>query len=442
MPASDDAPQADRTLDVAIVGAGPAGLFAAEHLAAAGLRVAVFERMPSPARKLLMAGRGGLNLTHSEPLETFLQRYRPPAPALLEAIRAYPPVALAAWADGLGAETFTGSSGRIFPKAMKASPLLRAWLARLDDMGVTLHVGHALTSLEHAPPDAVAPDAAATAPLTLTFTRKAAPPEAIHARAVLLALGGASWPRLGADGSWVELLHRHTIAVTPLSPANAGLLVPWSAHVRDRFAGAPLKRVVLSLDGERFSGELTLTRAGLEGTPAYAAAPLVRARTAKAPVGITLDLRPDLDRDTLVRRLSKPRARQSLANVLRKTVGLTPPAIALLHEPRNLPPLTAATPAETIADRIKALPLLVTGLSGLERAISTAGGIAWSELDGFMLRRLPGVFAAGEMIDWEAPTGGYLLQACFSTAHAAARQITRMLEPASPPRTPIPSSPA
>lgn len=416
---------AGEPIDVAVVGAGPAGLFAAECLAQAGFRVCVFERMPSPARKLLMAGRGGLNLTHSEPLGRLLTRYRPPDPRLLDALSAFPPGALTDWADELGAATFTGTSGRIFPKAMKASPLVRAWLARLDRMGVRLRTGHTLTAIAtRARPGFATPE------ISLTFARKAKFDATVEARAVLLAVGGASWPRLGTDGSWVSLLQSHGVAVTPLAPANAGLIVPWSAYVRDRFAGTPLKRIVLSVADASFSGDLMITRAGLEGTPAYSAGPTLRAAIAAGtrPVPIMLDLRPDLDHAALVDRLSRPHGRQSLASILRKSASLAPPAITLLHEPTGLPKLTATSPADEIAARIKALPLAVTGVAGLERAISTAGGVAWSALDGYMLRQIPGVFVAGEMVDWEAPTGGYLLQGCFATAAAASLQITEMLE--------------
>ncbi len=426
------------TLDVAIVGAGPAGLFAAERLSAQGYGVVVFERMPSPARKLLMAGRGGLNLTHSEPLDVFLRRYRPQQPLLLRMLCAFPSDALVSWIEGLGIATYIGSSGRIFPTAMKASPLLRAWLNRLTRQGVQLRPDHTLVSLTpvgHAP----AADAPGAPAIGMAFARKGAQSVRVKARAVLLAMGGASWPRLGSDGTWVSLLGAHGIDITSLAPANAGLLVPWSRYLTERFAGTPLKRMALSADGTRFAGEVIVTRTGLEGTPAYTAGPLVRealARADGAPVRVSLDLRPDLSVEDLTRRLSKPRGKQSMSNHLRKVAGLPPLAIALLREPwaaaenggLAVSPDGLATAPEVLAARIKALPLPVTGIADLERAISTAGGVAWSAVDdNLMAKALPGVFLAGEMLDWEAPTGGYLLQGCFATGAAAADGIGRFL---------------
>lgn len=423
-------------MDVAIVGAGPAGLIAAEHLARAGYDVVVFERMPSPARKLLMAGRGGLNLTHSEPLDELLRRFQPAEPLLLDAIRAFPPQALISWANGLGIETFVGSSGRVFPTSMKASPLLRAWLARLTSLGVRLERDHRLTAVDSAE-GLVGPRS-----LRLTFTNKAGDTVIVTPRAALLALGGASWPRLGSDGGWVQQLAAHGIEITPLASANSGLTVSWSQHLVERFAGTPLKRIRLVVGNTSFSGELILTRTGLEGTPAYAAGPLIRKALSHAagnPVDVMIDLRPDLSQSELERRLTKPRGKQSLNTFLRKSAGLTPPAIALLHEfdrahaPSRAPETARTAPIDTspamLAARIKALRVSVTGLAGLERAISTAGGISWQALDAhFMLHRLPGVFVAGEMLDWEAPTGGYLLQGCFATGLAAAHGIERCLQ--------------
>lgn len=413
---------------VAIAGAGPAGLFAAEVLARAGVAVDIFERMPSPARKLLMAGRGGLNLTHTEPLDVLLNRYHPADGAVADAIRSFPPAALIAWANDLGIATFAGSSGRVFPTAMKASPLLRAMLQRLDRLGVRLHTGHRLIALQSGPRLTFATGACGTTQTSLM------------ANAALLALGGASWPRLGTDGTWVDMLAQMGVAVTPLEAANCGLVIAWSEPLTSRHAGAPLKRISLCIAGQRFAGELIVTRYGLEGGPAYAAGPLVRAAlkaTVPSPVAgaceggveITLDLRPDLSHDALTARLSRPRGKQSSATFLRKAAALDPVAIAVLREDRGnngAAPLPSDPAA--LAQRIKAVRVRVTGTAELERAISTAGGVRLDALDArFMVNALPGVFAAGEMLDWDAPTGGYLLQATFATAAAAARGILHYL---------------
>lgn len=404
-----------RPHSVAIIGAGPAGLFAAERLAERGVAVDVYDQMPSPARKLLMAGRGGLNLTHSEPIDAFLARYTPHHRLIEGAIRAFPPDALRAFASSLGEETFVGSSGRVFPKAMKASPLLRAWLRRLAGLGVALHVRHRLVgfgAVTHAPV-ILAPDGS-------TVSKRF--------DAVVLACGGASWPRLGADGAWVAMLERLGIDVTPLVAANCGVRVDWSETTKSRFAGSPLKRVAISVGGQRFPGELVLTATGLEGGPVYAAGPLIRAALATSADGaiqIEIDLRPDMTIEALAGRLSRPRGKQSVSNWLRKAAGLSPPAIAVTRDAvrGNLP-----SDARGLAELIKAAPLSVTGQAGLDRAISTAGGLALDGLDdNFMLRGAPGVFAAGEMLDWEAPTGGYLLQATFATAAMAADGAARWL---------------
>jgi uncharacterized flavoprotein (TIGR03862 family) len=388
--------------EVAVVGAGPAGLMAAETLARGGAaRVTVLDRMPSPARKLLIAGRGGLNLTHGEPLGAFLDRYGAARPFLEPAIRRFPPAALVAWCEGLGQETFVGSSGRVFPRAMKASPLLRAWLARLGALGVALRPRHrwrgwdAAGSLRFEAPDG---------------------PVALRADAVVLALGGASWPRLGSDGAWPALLPG--VDVAPLRPANCGFLVAWSDHLRARFAGAPLKRVALSFGGRAVRGEAVVTEAGIEGGAVYALSAAIREAIAArgGPVTPHLDLRPDLDAAALAARLDGPRGGVSLANRLRRA-GFPPVAAALVQEARR-PAGDAAGPPSRLA---KALPLRLLAPAPIAGAISSAGGIARGELDErFMLRRRPGVFACGEMLDWEAPTGGYLLQACFATGVAAA----------------------
>ncbi len=387
----------------AVIGAGPAGLMAAETLAASCVPVTVYDRMPSAGRKLLMAGRGGLNLTHTEPFEPFMTRYRSAGPALRPALEAFPPERLRAWADGLGETTIVGSSGRVFPRGWKASPLLRAWLRRLDGLGVAFAFRRRWTGFTAG---------------GVAFDTPAGPIVAPAPAATILALGGASWPRLGADGGWVPTLEREGVVTSPLRPANCGLQVPWSEMFRSRFAGEPLKRIALSFSGETCRGEAVVTASGLEGGPVYGLSGLVRdALDGVGEVHIAVDLRPDLPVAELARALGAPRGKRSASTFLRKAAGLPPVGIALLREAqRELP----VEPAE-LAALIKAVPVPLSGIAGLERAISSAGGIRFEALDErFMLRARPGLFAAGEMLDWEAPTGGYLLQACFATGAAAA----------------------
>jgi uncharacterized flavoprotein (TIGR03862 family) len=382
--------------EVAVIGGGPAGLFAAETLAAAGATVTVHEKMPSLGRKFLMAGRGGLNLTHSEGFEPFLGRYSAPE-WIGPMLSAFSPGDLIAWAEGLGQQTFVGSSGRVFPRAMKASPLLRAWLGRLTELGVAFRTRSEWRGWT--------PDGA----LAFSDGQEARPD------AVVLALGGASWGRLGSDGGWAALLAARGVEITPFQPANGGFTVEWSEAFRDRFAGAPLKAVALTHAGRRVLGEAVVARYGLEGGAVYALSAELRAAV---PTTLTLDLRPAITAGQLTDRLSRERGGQSLSNFLRKAAGLSPVEINLLREGhgRELP----AGP-RALAEAIKAVPIRLTAAQGLNRAISTAGGIALPELtDRLMLRKLPGVFVAGEMLDWEAPTGGYLLQACFATGRAAA----------------------
>ncbi|WP_181161264.1 NAD(P)/FAD-dependent oxidoreductase [Labrys okinawensis] len=398
--------------DIVIIGAGPAGLIAAERLAAAGHAVSIYERMPSPARKFLMAGRGGLNLSHGEAFERFLTRYGPAEAFLESALRAFTPGDLVAWAEGLGEKTFVGSSGRIFPESFKASPLLRAWLARLAGLGVTLHIRHCWTGWDGEGRLAFqGPDGG-------LVHRKAA--------ATLLALGGASWPRLGADGGWVPLLRGRGVAITDLAPANSGVEIGWSRAYAEKSAGEPLKRIAVTLAGATRRGEAVVTERGLEGGVVYALSPVIRSSIAMhGHAEIAIDLRPDLDEAALARLLDRPQASQSLSTYLRKAAKLAPVAIGLLREATgNALPREAAA----LARLIKHVPLRVTAQRSLERAISTAGGVALEEIDSqFMLRKAPSVFVAGEMLDWEAPTGGYLLQACFATGVAAARGIETWL---------------
>ena len=363
------------------------------------MAVTVFDRMPSPARKFLMAGRGGLNLTHSETLDMFFARYGEARDVLEPAIRAFPPEALRAWAEGLGVPLFVGSSGRVFPKAMKASPLLRAWLRRLGDLGVEMRLNVDWQGWDG--------DGA------LRF----AGGEAMRADVTVLALGGSSWPRLGADGGWAEVLRAKDVEVTPFRPANAGFDVAWSEGFAARFAGEPLKGVALRFGDRVQRGEAMVTRYGVEGGAVYALSAALREAIARDGAAMLhVDLRPETGVAALTARLEKPAAGQSLANVLRKAAGLSPLAVNLMREAGPLPKEPGA-----LAALIKAVPVRLTGMQGLERAISSAGGIARDEVDaGFQLKKMPGVYAVGEMLDWEAPTGGYLLQACFATARAAA----------------------
>ncbi|MGY3528103.1 NAD(P)/FAD-dependent oxidoreductase [Bradyrhizobium sp. USDA 4452] len=400
---------------VAVIGAGPAGLMAAETLAAGGAQVTVYDAMPSAGRKFLMAGRGGLNLTHSEPLPDFLGRYREAMSHLKAAVEAFPPDALRAWSAALGQPTFIGTSGRVFPKVFKASPLLRAWLRRLDAAGVRFAFRHRWIGWDDSG--------------GLLFATPDGPRE-VNADASVLALGGASWPRLGSDGTWTVTLAAKGIAVAPVRPANSGFTVAWSDVFRVRFEGQPLKGIALTIGPYTVRGEAVVTRAGIEGGAIYAlSAELREAVLGIGQATLTIALRPDLDAAALTTRLSGTRGKQSLANFLRKAAQLSPVGIGLMQEAAIASgrPLASFSPAE-LAQLINAIPVQLTGIAPIDRAISTAGGIAFSELDThFMLRKLPGVFAAGEMLDWEAPTGGYLLQASFATGVAAGKGALRWL---------------
>lgn len=401
---------------VAVIGGGPAGLMAAETLAKGGAAVTLYERMPRVARKLLLAGRGGLNLTHSEPLVRFLGRYREAEPRLRAAIEAFPPDALCAWCESLGQETFVGSSGRIFPRVMKTSPLLRAWLARLSGLGVEIRLGHRWTGWDDEG--------------RLLF-ETADGGVTTESACTILALGGASWPRLGSDGSWVAPLSERGVAVTPLMPANCGICVDWSNVFKARFAGSPLKRIAISCGDETARGEALITATGLEGGAVYALSPAIRAEIASSgSARLMLDMRPDEREAGIAARLAKPRGKASLATHLRKALRLDPAAVGLLQEAalEANAPLSGLAP-DAFARLVKSVPVRAHALAPIDRAISTAGGVSFDEIDEtFMLRRHPGTFVAGEMIDWEAPTGGYLLQASFATGRAAAEGALEFLK--------------
>jgi uncharacterized flavoprotein (TIGR03862 family) len=402
--------------EVAVIGAGPAGLMAAEVLAQGGAGVTIYDAMPSAGRKFLMAGRGGLNLTHSEALPEFLQRYGAARTHLAPAIDALPPDALRAWSEGLGQPTFVGSSGRVFPEAFKASPLLRAWLRRLGAMRVKFALRHRWTGWDQNG--------------KLLF-QTADGQHVVDASATVLALGGASWPRLGSDGGWVETLAVRGVLVTPLLPSNCAFGVQWSPVFRERHAGFPLKGVRLSFGGSSVRGEIMLTQTGMEGSPVYAlSAPLREEMQTYGSAVLFVALRPDMSTPELTARLSTPRGKSSLATHLRRKLKLTPAAIGLIQEAALAlnDPLTLM-PMDELAINVNSVPVLLTSIAPIARAISSAGGIAFDELDAdFMLHRLPGVFAAGEMLDWEAPTGGYLLQASFATGAAAGRGALKWLE--------------
>lgn len=391
----------DIAYDAVVVGAGPAGLMAAETIARRGHRVLVVERMASPARKFLMAGRSGLNLTNTETGDGFLARYGAARDVLEPAIRAFPPADLVKWVEALGITTFIGSSGRVFPEGLKASPLVRAWLKRLGELGVTLRASTRFTGLAD----------------TGITVETSAGTETIAATVVVLAMGGASWPRLGTDGAWAEPLTAAGVAVTPFAASNAALKVDWTADFVARFHGEPLKRLAVCHAGQWHRGEAVVTRGGLEGGGIYPVSAAIRAEIAATGAAtLTLDLRPDLTLKDLAARLADGRAKDSLSNRLRKAGGLPPVAVALLREATgNVIPADV----EGQARLIKHVDLKIAGVAGLERAISSSGGVALSAIDGFALKARPDVFVAGEMLDWDAPTGGYLLQGCFATGRAA-----------------------
>ena len=403
---------------VAVIGGGPAGLMAAEVLAQGGVQVELFDAMPSVGRKFLLAGVGGMNITHSEPFDIFLSRYGARAAAIKPLLEAFPPAALRDWIRRLGIETYVGSSGRVFPKDMKAAPLLRAWLHRLRESGVRFHVRHRWIGWT---------DGGAL--------RFATPQDEIVVKsdAVLLALGGGSWARLGSDGAWAPLLAQRGIDVAPLLPSNCGFDVSggWSEHLRSRFAGQPLKTVALHFtdaagNTHQRKGELMLSDSGLEGSLVYAlSAPLRNAIAAQGSVTLQLDLTPDKPLERVITEVDHPRGSRSLSSHLHSRAGIKGVKMALLREVLSAEQLSNPI---TLAHAIKSLPLTLVAVRPLDEAISSAGGVRFELLDeNLMLRKLPGVFCAGEMLDWEAPTGGYLLSACFASGRVAGQGVLTYL---------------
>ncbi|MEO8354761.1 MAG: TIGR03862 family flavoprotein [Chloroflexota bacterium] len=399
---------------VAVIGGGPAGLMAAEVISASGVKVDVYDSMSSLGRKFLMAGKSGLNITHSEPFEQFVARYGKRRAQIEPLLKRFGPDELRDWVDGLGIETFVGTSGRVFPVGMKASPLLRAWLKRLSDSGVTFHVRHKWTGSLSA--QAAVPGGEDAAWRVLFETPDGV--ITVKADAVVLALGGGSWARLGSDGEWVNWLRQAGAEVEPLRPSNCGFDVAWSAHFRERFEGHPIKSVVLSFGPFHQQGEFIVTKEGVEGGLIYAASALLRDEIdARGSAAMMLDLAPDRSHEWLVERLSRSRGSRSMANHLDKTINIKGVKAGLLREFVSKEDFSSVQP---LAHFIKNLPIPLIATRPLDEAISSAGGVRFESLDEqLMVQSMPGVFCAGEMLDWEAPTGGYLLTACFASGHAA-----------------------
>jgi len=423
-----------RARSVAVIGGGPAGLMAAEALSADAVRVDVFDGMPSVGRKFLLAGKGGLNITHSEPHEAFAARYGSRRPWIEPMLREFGSGALRDWVHALGVETFVGSSGRVFPQEMKAAPLLRKWLHRLRASGVRLHMRHRWIGWDEAggdrgpsgpsAPSEDRPGASRPRDIGLRF-RTPDGERLVRADAVVLALGGASWPRLGSDAAWVPLVEQLGVRVRPLRPANCGFDIGWSEHFRSRFAGRPVKSVTLSFTdaqgaARRQRGEFVVTDGGIEGSLVYAFAAALRDHIdAHGHATAVLDLLPDRDASRVLAEIARPGGTRSLAHRLRGRLGLEGVKAGLLREVAA--PTDLADPAR-LAATIKALPLVLRAARPVAEAISTAGGVPFEALDErLMVRTAPGVFCAGEMLDWEAPTGGYLLSACFASGRVAAR---------------------
>ena len=417
MPAASSSPVPHSAARVAIIGGGPAGLFAAERLRAAGLEVDLYDAKGSVGRKFLIAGKGGLNLTHSDPFPVFVSRYGARQEAVADWLRGFDADALRAWAAGLGVETFVGSSGRVFPNDLKAAPLLRGWVRRLRDQGVRFHMQHRWAGWNEEG--------------ALRFLHPAGA-VILRVDAVLLALGGGSWPELGSDGGWVPLLAARGVDVAPLQPANCGFDIGWSEHLSSRFAGAPLKPVIAhwrDTNGQwrAQQGECVVTATGIEGSLVYALSGTLRDAIARdGEATLHLDLVPGRDEPVLRRALAKSRGTRSLSEHLRREAGVSGVRAALLYEVMDR---QAMQDPERLARTLKRLPLRLLRARPIDEAISSAGGIRLEALDrNLMITALPGVFAAGEMLDWEAPTGGYLLTACFASGLRAAEGVLSWLK--------------
>ncbi|MBL0372308.1 TIGR03862 family flavoprotein [Rhizobium sp. KVB221] len=396
--------------NIAIIGGGPAGLMAADVLSSSGHRVTVYDAMPTVGRKFLLAGKSGLNLTHSEDYARFTSRFGEAGDRLRPALDGFRPEDIRAWAAGLGTETFVGTSGRVFPTVMKASPLLRAWLRRLEAQGVTIRTRHRWTGFDGDGLQFVTPEGVTT----------------VSSDATLLALGGASWPRLGSDAAWTPWLGERGVKIAGFRPANCGFDVDWTENFRERFAGAPVKSVTAASDAGTIQGEFVVGQHGIEGSLVYAHAASLRDRLERGEEAVlTIDLLPGRTAERIAGDLARQPSKASFSTRLRKGAGLEGVKAALLRE---VEPDCARLDAGQLAKRIKALPLKVLRPRPIAEAISSAGGIAWSDVDeNYMLKELPGMFVAGEMLDWEAPTGGYLLTACFATGRAAAQGMQAWL---------------
>lgn len=405
------------TPSVAVIGAGPAGLMAAEVLCRNGIKVDVFDAMPSAGRKFLMAGKGGMNITHSEPLPLFAGRYGARKNNIAPLLDKFKPETLREWIHTFGIETFIGSSGRVFPREMKAAPLLRAWLHRLREAGAVFHMRHRWLGwdehrhLRFSTPDGV---------------------KSVEANATVLALGGGSWARLGSDGLWIPLLEQYGVPIAPFKPTNCGFDTQWSEHFSTRFAGVPIKTVALSYTDStgvenRKQGEIMITASGIEGGLIYALSAVLRDKiSAHGSIHIYLDLLPDKDKQQVINEIAHPRGSRSMASHLQSRLGIKGVKAGLLRE--TLSAQDYADPVK-LGMAIKSLPIKLEATRPLDEAISTAGGIVFEALnEHLMIKHLPGVFCAGEMLDWEAPTGGYLLTACFASGSAAGHGVLNWLE--------------